>query len=200
MKKTFASVLLALVFVAPSFAQETPTEREAARDVVKQINALSQSLGVQAMVAKLSAPDKGRDEVIARVKQLMQSELLPMSDWITQHPEIGFQETQAVAKLTAYLQAHDFEVTMPVAGLATAFIAKYKRGAPGPNLGVILEYDALRGTKGAFHGDQHSAQGPVGMAAAVAIAEFLTRTHTSGTVTVYGCPGEEMMQIGRAHV
>src|ERR1051325_5249847 len=193
MKKTFASLLVALVFVAPCFPQETPTEREAARDVVKQINALSQSLGVQAMVAKLSAPDKGRDEVIARVKQLMQSELLPMSDWITQHPEIGFQETQAVAKLGAYLQTHDFEVTMPVAGLATAFVAKYKRGTPGPNLGVILEYDALRGTKGAFHGDQHSAQGPVGMAAAVAIAEFLTRTHTPGTVTVYGCPGEEMM-------
>jgi amidohydrolase len=84
-------------------------------------------------------------------------------------------------------------VTMPVAGLATAFIAKYKRGTSGPNLGIILEYDALRGTKGAFHGDQHSSQGPVGIAAAVAIAEFLTRTRTTGTVTVYGCPGEEMM-------
>src|SRR5438477_7797676 len=123
----------------------------------------------------------------------MQSQILPMSYLTTQHPEIGFQETQAVDKLTAYLQAHDFEVTMPVAGLATAFIAKYKRGAPGPNLGVILEYDALRGTKGAFHGDQHSGQGPVGIATAVAIAEFLTRTHTPGTVTVFGCPGEEMM-------
>lgn len=193
MKAVFACMGIALLLAVPCFAQETPTERGAARDVVKQINALSQSLGVSGMVAKLSAPDKGRDEVIARVKQLMQSELLPMSDWITQHPEIGFQETQAVAKLSAYLQAHDFEVTMPVAGLATAFVAKYKHGTPGPNLGVILEYDALRGTKGAFHGDQHSAQGPVGMAAAVAIAEFLTRTHTPGTVTVYGCPGEEMM-------
>src|SRR5436189_707031 len=193
MRKTFGCVLIALAFGVSSHAQETPTEREAARDVLKQIGALSQSLGVQTMVTKLSAPDKGRDEVIARVKQLMQSELLPMSDWITQHPEIGFQETQAVAKLTAYLQAHDFEVTMPVAGLATAFIAKYKRGAPGPNLGVILEYDALRGTKGAFHGDQHSAQGPVGMAAGIAVAEFLTRTHTPGTVTFYGTPGEEMM-------
>src|SRR5205814_8023006 len=170
-----------------------PTEREAARDVVRQINALSQTLGVQAMVAKLSASDKGRDEVLARVKQLMQAELLPMSDWITQHPEIGFQETQAVDKLTAYLQAHDFEVTMPVAGLATAFIAKYKRGAPGPNLGVILEYDALRGTKGAFHGDQHSAQGPVGIAAAVAIAEYLERAKLAGSVVVFGTPGEEMM-------
>ncbi|MGH9709135.1 MAG: peptidase dimerization domain-containing protein, partial [Candidatus Acidiferrales bacterium] len=131
--------------------------------------------------------------VIARVKQLMQTDLLPMSDWITQHPEIGFTETQAVAKLTAYLQAHDFDVTPGVAGLPTAFVAKYRRGTPGPNLGVIVEYDALRGTKGAFHGDQHSAQGPVGLAAAIAISEFLTRTHTPGTVTVYGTPGEEMM-------
>jgi amidohydrolase len=193
MHKPLSCLLILLTCAVACFAQETPPEREAARDVVKQINALSQSLGVQTMVAKLSAPDKGREEVIARVKQLMQSDLQPMSDWTTQHPEIGFQETQAVAKLTAYLQAHDFEVTMPVAGLATAFIGKYKRGTPGPNLGVILEYDALRGTKGAFHGDQHSAQGPVGMAAAIAIAEFLTRTHTPGTVTVYGCPGEEMM-------
>src|SRR5690348_9027617 len=193
MQTTFVCLLMASAFSVPCLAQETATERDAARDVVKQINALSQSLGVPAMVAKLSATDKGRDEVIARVKQLMQSELMPMSDWITQHPEIGFQETQSVAKLTAYLQAHDFEVTMPVAGLTTAFVAKYKRGTPGPNLGVILEYDALRGTKGAFHGDQHSAQGPVGIAAAVAISEFLTRTHTPGTVTVYGCPGEEMM-------
>lgn len=189
-------VLCAIAMLAAAsgcVAQETSTEREAARSVVKQIGELSQSLGVTAMVAKLSGADKGRDEVIARVKQLMQTDLLPMSDWITQNPEIGFQETQAVAKLTAYLRAHDFEVTMPVAGLSTAFVAKYKHGTPGPNLGVILEYDALRGTKGAFHGDQHSAQGPVGIAAGVAIAEFLTRTHTPGTVTFYGTPGEEMM-------
>jgi amidohydrolase len=193
MQKVLVSVVMALAFAVRCFAQETPTEREAAREVVKEIAALKQSLAVEAMVGKLSATDKGREEVVARVKQLMESELLPMSDWITQHPEIGFQETQAVGKLTAYLQAHDFEVTMPVAGLATSFVAKYKHGTPGPNLGVILEYDALRGTQGAFHGDQHSAQGPAGMAAAIAVAEFLARTHTPGTVTVYGCPGEEMM-------
>ena len=185
--------LMMLVAASGCMAQETSTERDAARDVMKQIGELSQSLGVASMVAKLTAADKGRDEVIARVKQLMQTDLLPMSDWITQHPEVGFQETQAVAKLTVYLQAHDFEVSMPVAGLSTAFVAKYKQGTPGPSLGVILEYDALRGTKGAFHGDQHSAQGPVGMAAGIAIAEFLTRTHTQGTVTFYGTPGEEMM-------
>src|SRR5439155_1320856 len=79
-----------------------------------------------------------------------------------------------------------------VAGLKTAFVARYKKGTPGPNLGVILEYDALRGTTRDFHGDQHSAQGPVGMAAAVAVAEFLSSSKTPGTVTVYGTPAEEV--------
>ncbi len=193
MGKVGMSGLLLLLVVGWGAAQETPTEREAARDVIKQIQELDQSLGVQSMVAKLTLPDKGREAVIARVKQLMQTDLLPLSDWITRHPEIGFQETEAVAKLTAYLQAHDFDVTTGVAGLPTAFVAKYRRGTPGPNLGVIVEYDALRGTKGAFHGDQHNAQGPVGLAAAIAVAEHLTRTGTPGSVTVYGTPGEEMM-------
>lgn len=191
--RSLIAICLALLLAGAAAAQETETEREAGRDVIKQIHALDQSLNIPEMVTRLTAPDKARDQVIARVQQLMNTELLPMSDWITRHPEIGFQETQAVEKLTAYLQAHDFEVSKGVAGLPTAFVAKYRRGTPGPNLGVILEYDALRGTKGAFHGDQHSAQGPVGMATAVAMAEFLTRTHTPGTVTVYGTPGEEMM-------
>jgi amidohydrolase len=189
---SLAALLFALIAM-PVAAQETETEKQAATSVVKRIQELEQSLNVEQMVAKLTAPDPGRDEVIARVKQLMQTELLPMADAITKDPEIGFQETHAVAKLTSYLQAHDFDVTSGVAGLKTAFVAKYRRGTAGPNLGVIVEYDALRGTKGAFHGDQHSAQGPVGLAAAVAMAEYLTRTKTPGTVTVYGTPGEEMM-------
>src|SRR5690348_1425362 len=193
MRRIFAMGIAALLAACACAAQETPTEREAAKDVLRQIGELEETLNVAAMTAKLTAADKGRDEVTARVKELMDKELLPMSDWITLHPEIGFTEHEAVAKLTAYLQAHDFDVTAGVAGLDTAFVAKYRKGTPGPNLGVIVEYDALRGTKGAFHGDQHSAQGPVGLAAAIAVAEFLTRTHTPGTVTVYGTPGEEMM-------
>ncbi len=82
---------------------------------------------------------------------------------------------------------------MGAPGLPTAFVARYNKNNGGPNLGVILEYDALRGTKGAFHGDQHSTQGPIGIAAAVAMAEYLTKTHTPGSVVVFGTPGEEMM-------
>jgi len=191
---TCGLALLAGIDVAapPGAAQETETERAAAADVVRQISELEASIDVPHLIARLAGRDAGRDAVIARVQQLWRDDLQTMADWITRHPETGFQETQAVEKLTAFLAAHDFEVTQGVAGLSTAFVGRYRHGTPGPNLGVILEYDALRGTKGAFHGDQHSAQGPVGMAVAIALAEFLTRSHTPGTVTVYGTPAEEM--------
>ncbi len=123
----------------------------------------------------------------------MDKELLAMSDDITRHPEIGFEEYKSIEKLTSYLKQHGFEVTMGVANLKTAFVARYKGNRGAPNLGVILEYDALRGTTRAFHGDQHSSQGPVGIAAAVALAEVLEKTKLPGSVTVFGTPGEEMM-------
>jgi amidohydrolase len=178
---------------ATARAQETPTERESARSVIQKMNELARSLDVPSIVTRLTAPNANRDAVAARAKQLMDSELLALGDDITRHPEIGFEETRSVKLLTDYLEKHDFDVKMGVGSLKTAFVAKYRKSTPGPNLGVIVEYDALRGTKGAFHGDQHSTQGPIGLAAAVAIAEYLTRTHTPGTVVVFGAPGEEMM-------
>jgi metal-dependent amidase/aminoacylase/carboxypeptidase family protein len=187
--------IIAASFLTPCFivAQETPTEREAARDVLAQIAELEKSLDVPALVARLTAGDPQRDQVVARAKQLMESELLAMSDEITRHPEVGYQEKQSVKLLTDYLRAHDFDVQTGVAGLETAFVARWKGSKGAPNLGVIVEYDALRGTRAPFHGDQHSAQGPIGIAAAVAMAEFLARTHQPGSVTVYGTPAEELM-------
>lgn len=174
-------------------AQETETERAAARDVIARMDSLERSLDVPALVARLTAANPTRDRVVARAKSLMDSELLALSDDITRHPEIGFEETRSVAKLTDYLKAHHFTVEMGVAGLPTAFVARYTGNHGAPDLGVIVEYDALRGTKGAFHGDQHSAQGPVGIAAAVAIAEWLERSGAPGSITVFGAPGEERM-------
>ncbi|HLB81883.1 MAG TPA: peptidase dimerization domain-containing protein [Gemmatimonadales bacterium] len=184
-------VLLAALRVAA--AQETPTERSAAADVIRRMKALERSLALPPLVARLTGPgDRRRDGVVARAKELMDKELLTMADDITRHPETGYKEERSVKILTDYLRAHDFDVETGVAGLKTAFVARYKRGTPGPNLGVILEYDALRGTTRDFHGDQHSAQGPVGMAAALAVAEFLTASKTAGTVTLYGTPAEEI--------
>jgi len=134
-----------------------------------------------------------RDQVVARAKELMDTDLIALGDDITKNPEIGFQEHRSIQKLIDYLKHHDFDVKVGVGGLDTAFVANYKHNNGGPNLGVIIEYDALRGTTRAFHGDQHSTQGPIGIAAAVAMAEYLSRAKAPGSVFVFGCPGEEMM-------
>ena len=186
---------LSIVAVAAcvALAQETPTEREAAREVLKKMDALEKSLDVPAIVARLSAANQDRERVVARARELMQSELLALADDITKHPEIGFQEKRSVEKLVYYLRRHDFDVKVGAAGLDTAFVARWRGGNGAPHLGVIVEYDALRGTQRPFHGDQHSAQGPVGIAAAVAMAEHFAGTKTPGSVVVFGTPGEEMM-------
>jgi amidohydrolase len=190
--------LLLLCFTALAEAQDTPTERAAAKDVIAKLSTLENSLDIKALVAQLTAPNAERDKVVARAKQLMDTEMLALGDQITRDPEIGFKEERAVHILTERLKHYGFEPEIGMADLRTAFIAKYKRKIPlagdaGPHLGVILEYDALRGTKGPFHGDQHSTQGPIGMAAAIAIAEYLDSNKLPGTVTVFGTPGEEMM-------
>jgi amidohydrolase len=189
----FRALFLAALFASAAGAQDTPTEREAAKDVLKKMSALEQLLDVPGLVARLTGANDARDRVVARAKELMAKELLTMSDDIATHPEVGFEEKRSVQVLTDYLRQHDFDVEMGVAGLPTAFVAKYKKNAGAPTMGIILEYDALRGTKGSFHGDQHNAQGPVGIAAAVAVAEYLSLTRTPGSIVVYGTPGEEMM-------
>jgi amidohydrolase len=174
-------------------AQETPTERESARSVVLKLDSLKSSLNIPELVARLTGPNAARDAIAARAKELMDTELLALGDDITRHPEIGFEEKRSVQLLTNNLVKHGFVVKQGTPNLPTAFVARYTRGEGGPRLGVIVEYDALRGTKGAFHGDQHSTQGPIGIAAAVAIAEFLTKSNTPATIVVFGAPGEEMM-------
>jgi len=199
MRLAFPVAPLALLTLAaiPATAQETPAEKTAAADVIRRMGELERSLALPPLVARLAgARDPRRDAVIARARDLMDRELLAMADDITRHPETGWKEERSVKILADYLTAHGFAVEMGVAGLKTAFVARYTKGTPGgaggPNLGIIVEYDALRGTSRDFHGDQHSAQGPVGLAAAVAVSEFLTSSKTPGTVTVYGTPAEEL--------
>ena len=193
MRSLIVAACAATLLASPALAQETPTEREAARDVLKKMGDLETSLDVPGLVAKLTGPNPARDGVTARAKELMENELLALADDLTRNPEIGFVEKRSVGKLADYLKAHGFDVTIGMPGLETAFVAKYKGNNGAPNLGIILEYDALRGTGRAFHGDQHSAQGPIGIAAAVAMAEHLAKTKAPGSVVVFGTPGEEMM-------
>src|SRR6266516_2116758 len=135
MRLTYSLFLIALPLALS--AQETPTERDAARAIVLRMDSLQRSLEIPALVAKLTGPNAARDQIAARAKELMQTELLALGDDITKHPEIGFEEKRSVQMLTDYLRKHDFTVQMGTPpSLPTAFVARYTKSAGSPNLGV----------------------------------------------------------------
>src|SRR5947208_11995663 len=183
-------LLLALALVT----QSTDIEREAAAGIMRQIDSLEARLKPTENAQRLaSRNDPARDRVLARVATAWNSELQGVSDWIGHHPEVGWHEFQAVDTLTTLLRSYGFQIDT-VAGMQTAFVARWTSpgGANGHTLGLIAEYDALRGTQGDFHGDQHNAQSPVAFAAARALKEYMMEARVPGRIIVYGTPAEEV--------
>ena len=114
-------------------------------------------------------------------------ELCGLSDDIFDHPECGGEERYAVERLTTFLRDQGFTVEAGIAGLATAFRAVYQVGTGGPSIGLLCEYDAL---KGFGHGCGHHMQGPAVLGAAAALSRCLGED-TPAKIVVYGTPAEE---------
>ena len=55
--RTPGLIVLSLLLPAALLAQETPTERDAARDVVRKLDSLERSLNLPALVTKLTGPN-----------------------------------------------------------------------------------------------------------------------------------------------
>lgn len=116
--------------------------------------------------------------------------------------ELGYQEERSTKLLQETLSARGFKIETGVADIPTAFTATF--GSGGPVIAVLAELDALPGInqgavatrapiegKGAGHACGHNlfAAGSVG--AALAIADWLEKSGTPGTIRLYGTPAEE---------
>jgi amidohydrolase len=147
---------------------------------------------------------------LAALVEAQKAELWQMSDWLYQNPEPGHKEFRAVELLTGYLKRKGWQIEVGLRNLApqwvpvleqawkmkelpTAFKATFPGQEGGPTIGIIVEYDALRGPGGqAYHGCQHNLQGPIGLGAAVALAETMKAHQIPGRVVVFGTPAEEI--------
>ncbi len=196
MSAVFRCFLVALLLTPlPLLGQSTDTERAAARDVVRQIDALQERLDPTGMAQELAQrSDRDREALVQRTTELWESEMKALSDYIGQNPEVGWEEYEAVDTLTSVLRQRGWDVEVGVAGLETAFVATWTSpaGPDGLTLGLIGEYDALRDADGPFHGDQHNAQTPIVFASAFAMAEHMTESGTPGRIRIYGTPAEEV--------
>lgn len=113
-------------------------------------------------------------------------ELIAISDWMYANPELGLQEAESSARLTAMLEHHGATVERSVAGLPTAFRAQVTPSTERPTVAIIAEYDALPEVG---HGCGHNIIATAAVGAGLAlrsIAGFLP-----GSAVVLGCPAEE---------
>ncbi len=134
-------------------------------------------------------------ELTDRIDQLAPA-LIGLSHRIHANPELGSKEHQASAWCAELLRSRGFEVTMPVAGLETAFRAVFRvgKGAPAaPSVAFLAEYDALPGIG---HACGHNIIAAAALGAGIALAEVLSAAGAasfpaSATIIVDGTPAEE---------
>lgn len=122
--------------------------------------------------------------------------------WAT--PELGYQETQSSALLQQELRKAGFRIEAGVAGMPTAFVARYGHRGKGPVIALLAEMDALPGMaqaavptrspiddQDAGQACGHNLFGAAVVGAAQAVAQWLKASGSDGEIRVYGTPAEE---------
>ena len=116
----------------------------------------------------------------------LKGQIIDISDFLHQNPELGYAEYKACEKLTLELEKVGFKVTRGVAGLPTAFKAVFQGKRERPVLGILGEFDALPDLG---HACGHNLSGASAVGAALALAELMPEL--PGTLMVFGTPAEE---------
>jgi amidohydrolase len=114
--------------------------------------------------------------------------ILELSARIHANPEPAFEEFQAAAWCAEAIERAGYAVEHPAGRLATAVRGRLAggRGAAGPRIGVLAEYDALPGLG---HGCGHNTMAASGVGAAIALAAL--RDEFAGEIVFLGTPAEE---------
>jgi len=125
---------------------------------------------------------------IDRAVDACEPELLALARKIHGHPELRFEEHLASEWLSAFVASRGHEVERGIAGMPTAFRARAGK-APGPQIAILAEYDALPGV-GHACGHNLIAAGAAG--AFVAAATVVAGSgQPGGEVVLLGTPAEE---------
>ena len=118
--------------------------------------------------------------------EMIKEELLHISQYIWNNPELGHEEFKACETLTNSLKKHHFNVELSICDLPTAFRATYDSGIKGPTIGYMCEYDALPEIG---HACGHNLIATMGLGAGIALSKVIEKT--GGKVIVFGTPAEE---------
>ncbi len=129
-----------------------------------------------------------------------------MASNVWEFAELGYEELKSSAYECEVLEKNGFKISdRGIGGINTSWIATC--GSGSPVLGILVEFDALPGlgndtvpkqtpaksgnTNG--HGCGHNLIGSTSIGAAIALKNHMEKEKISGTIKVFGCPAEEML-------
>ena len=139
-------------------------------------------------------------EIDAKAKMIQE-----MVDQVFSFGELGMQEVETSKYLTGLLEQNGFKVERGVAGIPTAFVAKWGSGKPVISLGsdidgipqawnepgVGYKQTHIQGAPG--HGEGHNSGMPLNVAAAIVVKKIMERDKIPGTLVLWPGVAEEQM-------
>jgi len=129
-----------------------------------------------------------------------------MIDMVFSFGELGFQEFETQRYLTGILKQNGFAIETGVAGIPSAWVAKWGSGRPVIALGsdvdcipqasqkpgVAYRDPIIEGAPG--HGEGHNSGTPLNILAAIAVKRIMEREKLPGTIMIW--PGIAEEQLG----
>jgi len=129
-----------------------------------------------------------------------------MVDKVFSFSELGFQEYETAKYITGILKENGFTIEMGIAGIPTAWMAKWGNGKPVIALGsdvdcipkasqkpgVAYHDPIIEGAPG--HGEGHNSGVPLNVLAAITAKEIMERDKIPGTLVLW--PGIAEEQLG----
>jgi aminobenzoyl-glutamate utilization protein B len=136
-----------------------------------------------------------------------------INDSLFSFAELGYQEVESSRYLTTLLEQNGFEVERGVAGLPTAWVARWKNGQGGPVIALGSDLDCIpkasqrpgipwheplvEGAPG--HGEGHNSGQAVNVVAALAVQEIMRHSKVAGTLMLWPGVAEELVG-GKAYM
>ena len=139
-------------------------------------------------------------EIDARAKMIQE-----MVDQVFSYGELGMQEVETSKYLTGILEQNGFKVDRGVAGIPTAFVARWGSGKPVISLGSDIDGIPQAGNKPGVgykdtfvpgspgHGEGHNSGMPLNVATAIVVKKIMEREKIPGTLVLWPGVAEEQM-------
>ena len=138
--------------------------------------------------------------VEGRAKQVQE-----IVDMLFSFQELGFQEFESTKYLTGILEKEGFKIERGVAGIPTAWVARWGTGKPevalgsdvdgipqaGQKPGVGYKDPMIAGAPG--HGEGHNSGQAVNVVAAIVVKNLMTRDKIPGSIMLFPGIAEEQM-------